>query len=46
MNLPAIVAVVAAIVIVVGRVSRRTPVAIGGFVVLILALLLFIFRSR
>jgi hypothetical protein len=46
MNLPAIVAVVAAIVIVVGRVSKRTPVAIAGYILLALAGLLFLVRSR
>lgn len=45
-NLPAIVVVVAAIVIVVGRVRRSTPVAIVGFVLLALAALLFVIRSR
>jgi hypothetical protein len=46
-NLPAIVAVIAAVVIVVGRVGRLTPVAIAGFVLLGLAALLFFFmRSR
>lgn len=46
MNLPAIVAMVAAVVIVVGRVRRSTPVAIVGFVLLALAALLYIVRSR
>jgi hypothetical protein len=46
MNTPAIVAVVAAIVIVVGRLSRWTPVAIVGFVLLPLAALLFAVRAR
>jgi hypothetical protein len=46
MNLPALVVVIAAIVIVVGRFSRRTPVAIVGFVLLALAALLFLIRSR
>ncbi len=46
MNLPAIVVVVAAIVIVVGRLSRRTPVAIVGFVLLAVAAVLFLMRSR
>jgi hypothetical protein len=45
-NLPAIIAVVAAIVIVVGRVRRWTPVAIVGFALLALAALLFVIRSR
>jgi len=43
--LPAIVVVVAAIVIVVGRLSRRTPVAIVGFVLLAVAAVLFLMRS-
>jgi ABC-type uncharacterized transport system permease subunit len=45
-NLPAITAVVAAVVIVVGRVRRWTPVAILGFGLLALAALLFVIRSR
>jgi hypothetical protein len=45
-NLPAIIAMVAAIVIVVGRVRRWTPVAIVGFALLALAALLFVIRSR
>lgn len=35
-NLPVIVVVIAAIVIVVGRVSRQTPVAVAGFILLAL----------
>jgi hypothetical protein len=46
LNLPVIVVVVAAIVIVVGRLSRRTPVAIAGFALLALAAILFLVRSR
>jgi hypothetical protein len=45
-NLPAIIAVVAALVIVVGRIRRWTPVAIVGYVLLALAALLFVMRSR
>ena len=39
-HLPFIAAVVAAVLIVVGRVGRRAPVAIAGFVLLALAALL------
>ena len=46
MNYPAVIAVGAAIVILVGRLSRRTPVAIAGFALLALALVLFLTRSR
>jgi hypothetical protein len=45
-NLPVIVVVIAAIVIVVGRVSRMTPVAVAGFVLLALAAFLYLIRSR
>jgi len=45
-NLPAITAGVAAVVIVVGRVRRSTPLAIAGFALLALAALLFVLRSR
>jgi hypothetical protein len=45
-NYPAVVAVVAAIVIVVGRLTKRTPVAIAGFVLLAVAGVLFLTRSR
>ena len=46
MNLPAIIVVVAAVVIVVGRVRRQTPVAIVGYALLALALLLVLVRPR
>jgi hypothetical protein len=46
MNLPPIIVVVAAVLIVVGRLRRSTPVAVVGFVLLALAALLFLVRSR
>jgi hypothetical protein len=46
MNLPPIIVVVAVVLIVVGRLRRSTPVAVVGFVLLALAALLFLVRSR
>ena len=46
MNYPAVVAVVAAGVIVIGRLSKRTPVAIAGYVLLAVAVILFLLKSR
>jgi hypothetical protein len=46
MNLPPIIVVVAVVLIVVGRVRRSNPVAIAGFVLLALAALLVLVRSR
>jgi hypothetical protein len=45
--LPLIIVVLSAILIVVGRVGRHTPVAIAGFVLLaVAAVLYFVIRSR
>jgi hypothetical protein len=44
-HLPALVVLVAVILIVVGRVGRRWPVAIVGFVLLALAALLVLMGS-
>lgn len=45
--LPPIIAVLSAILIVVGRVGRQTPVLIAGFVLLaVAAALYFVIRSR
>jgi hypothetical protein len=44
-QLPLIVAIIAAVVIVYGRVSRRWPIAIFGFALLALAALLFLLAS-
>jgi hypothetical protein len=44
-HLPAIIALVAAILIVVGRVRKTWPVAIVGFVLLALAALLVLMRG-
>jgi hypothetical protein len=45
-HLPAVIALVSAILIVVGRVGRRWPVALLGFVLLALAALLVLMGSR
>ena len=45
-HLPFLIVVVAAVLIVFGRVRRRTPVAIAGFVLLALAALLVLLGYR
>jgi len=45
-RLPAVIALVAAILIVVGRLGRRWPVAIVGYVLLALVALLVLTGSR
>jgi hypothetical protein len=46
LSLPIIVVVAAAVLIVVGRVGRLTPVLIAGFVLLAVAAVLQFVRSR